>query len=698
MQDMHSTCHAQIGPWRFALLPTNHFRQWFSFGNESHRNRVHAVPRVFGREPFAFEDVPEVSSAVGTDDFGAAPIDIGDTFDALGKMFVEAGPAAAAVELVFRVIDGQVALTANERAVVLVVGVFAGVRVLGPLMMNHVAFGVVEWIILRHITYRSYRACFMGLLSLYILRSMAISATRPLPAARVRAQFRCSFGRNGLNSRWFEAVVRASQLPKETLVSRIIPLLFVAILCLSVDSLFAQSETVNGDAARGRELFLHQWTPGDALSPHGDGLGPMFNGKSCVECHSLGGVGGSGESKRNAQFLSFLPESGKFTDDAIKSFLGRLKKMHPDFVDDKDQFSFGVLLHRQSTTPEYAEVHDEVTTPLASNFDSRLRIRRMLSKRNIRPVDALPLKLVTYQDELQYALAERNPPQLFGLNDIDRLITDEDRQKLVDAQTKSRTGVSGRMAGKFGWRGQMRNLDLFIKGACATELGLQVHEFEQTKDPLRQEYSLKGNDLSQQQVGDLIRYVRSFDMPRQVLPDDPLELEAIAEGEKLFTTVGCAECHVQDVGRVSGVYSDFLLHNMGTQFEDPIPAEPIETFTEQSRMDVITSYHGMRRRVVTTELVRSMEVGPDQHTEYKTPPLWGVADSAPYMHDGRATTLRAAIEWHGGEAYSSFRRFSLLSEEKQFSLLKFLETLKAPQTAEEAPRELIDDVASIAAP
>lgn len=481
-------------------------------------------------------------------------------------------------------------------------------------------------------------------------------------------------------------------------MSRIIPLLLFAMLAFSVDSLFAQTDSEDDPVARGRDLFLHQWTPGDQLSPKGDGLGPMFNGKSCVECHSLGGVGGSGESKRNAQFLSFLPESGKFNDAAIKSFLGRLKSMHPDFVDDKEQFSFGVLLHRQSTTPDYAAIHDEVTTPLPSNYDARLRIRRMLSKRNIRPVDALPLKLVTYQDELQYALAERNPPQLFGLNDIDRGITEEDLKKLVETQEKSRTGVSGRMAGKFGWRGQMRDLDLFIKGACATEIGLQVPEFEQTKDPLRQEYALKGNDLSKAQVDDLIHYVRSLDMPRQVLPEDPLECEVIAEGERLFTAIGCAECHVEKVGKVSGVYSDFLLHHMGQQFEDPIPAEPVAKFTERERMDVITSYHGMVRRAVTTELVKTMEVGPEQHTEYKTPPLWGIADSAPYLHDGRATTLRAAIEWHGGEAYSSFRRFSLMNEENQFSLLKFLETLKAPQDAEEAPPQLLDKVAGADVP
>ena len=35
--------------------------------------------------------------------------------------------------------------------------------------------------------------------------------------------------------------------------------------------------------------------------------------------------------------------------------------------------------------------------------------------------------------------------------------------------------------------------------------------------------------------------------------------------------------------------------------------------------------------------------GPARSSEWRTPPLWGVADSAPYLHDGRAATLEAAI-------------------------------------------------------
>ncbi|GAA4423048.1 di-heme oxidoredictase family protein [Bremerella cremea] len=467
-------------------------------------------------------------------------------------------------------------------------------------------------------------------------------------------------------------------------------ILTIAITCIGIGSWSrsgssAELEKKSPDQFDGRDLFLHQWEPNDELSGKGDGLGPLFNGRSCVECHSQGGVGGAGDNTHNAQFLSFLPETGDFSDDGLEVFLGNLKGMHPDFVDKDDQFSLGVLLHRKSTNPDYAPIHERVTAEVPNDFNTRLRIRRMLRKRDIRGIDALPLNLVIFDQGLQYATAERNPPQLFGIDDIDKQIRDADLKQLVETQKLSRTGVSGRMAGKFGWRGQMRSLDLFVKGACAIEIGLQVPEFHQTADPLRPEYELKGADLNEKQISLLVNYVRELPRPERVMPADDDAKALAIEGQNLFTAVGCAECHVTDVGSLKEVYSDFLLHDMGQQFEDPIPAEPKTETILQENMDVISSYHGMVRRKVTTELVRELAIEPEQHREYKTPPLWGVADSAPYLHDGRATTLRAAIEWHGGEAYSSYRRFSLLKENQQFALLKFLETLRAPSSAEPAP-------------
>ena len=50
--------------------------------------------------------------------------------------------------------------------------------------------------------------------------------------------------------------------------------------------------------AAGQELFAHEWTPNDPLTG-GDGLGPVFNAASCVDCHSQGGPGGGGPNNKN---------------------------------------------------------------------------------------------------------------------------------------------------------------------------------------------------------------------------------------------------------------------------------------------------------------------------------------------------------------------------------------------------------------
>ena len=66
------------------------------------------------------------------------------------------------------------------------------------------------------------------------------------------------------------------------------------------------------------------------------------------------------------------------------------------------------------------------------------------------------------------------------------------------------------------------------------------------------------------------------------------------------------------------------------------------------------------------------------HQEWRTPPLWGVRDSAPYLHDGRARTLAQAIALHGGESTQSARKFFALSDAEQFQVQSFMKSLVAP--------------------
>ena len=65
-------------------------------------------------------------------------------------------------------------------------------------------------------------------------------------------------------------------------------------------------------------------------------------------------------------------------------------------------------------------------------------------------------------------------------------------------------------------------------------------------------------------------------------------------------------------------------------------------------------------------------------SEFITARLWGVADTAPYLHDGRATTLTDAILAHGGEAQLARDAFAALPVGQQNLVLTFLKRLRTP--------------------
>jgi len=68
----------------------------------------------------------------------------------------------------------------------------------------------------------------------------------------------------------------------------------------------------------------------------------------------------------------------------------------------------------------------------------------------------------------------------------------------------------------------------------------------------------------------------------------------------------------------------------------------------------------------------------DRNRQFTTARLWGVADTAPYLHDGRATTLTEAILLHGGEAQPVRDRFAALHDEDRLEMLEFLRSLRTP--------------------
>ena len=126
--------------------------------------------------------------------------------------------------------------------------------------------------------------------------------------------------------------------------------------------------------------------------------------------------------------------------------------------------------------------------------------------------------------------------------------------------------------------------------------------------------------------------------------------------------MGCAICHVPNMGGVKGIYSDFLLYTL----EDPPPPGGGGSYGPPPPQ---------------LQLPDRPEDDP-KPSEWKTPPLWGVADSAPYMHDGSSSTLRAAIAAHRGDARSVTKNYEALGAADQTALLSFLGSLKAPPDAQ----------------
>ncbi len=212
--------------------------------------------------------------------------------------------------------------------------------------------------------------------------------------------------------------------------------------------------------------------------------------------------------------------------------------------------------------------------------------------------------------------------------------------------------------GKFGWKAQFATLEDFVAAACANELGLGNPCMEQARPMVCLSYPQVERDLTDAQFRSLVAFVDTLPRPVEAVPADPDRRRRSEGGKALFREIGCAACHTPDVAGVEGVYSDFLLHRLD----------------DRSRGGGSGGYH-------ETPPVPLPEDYP-RPEEWKTPPLWGVADSAPYFHDGGSATLELAVRRHHGDAESVTAAYLRLPAHDRAALIDFLKTLRAPSDAE----------------
>ena len=211
--------------------------------------------------------------------------------------------------------------------------------------------------------------------------------------------------------------------------------------------------------------------------------------------------------------------------------------------------------------------------------------------------------------------------------------------------------VSGELrVGRFGWKAEKVDVRHQVAEAAFDDMGVGTSLF-----PDAGKTELSDDDLSR-----LVTYMRLVSVPGQRNHSDP----QVLQGEQIFKTVGCANCHVTDV--VTGAnhpfvelrnqdikpYSDLLLHDMGPDLADA--------------SGVVTS---------------DDPAAPPAASEWRTPPLWGtgllaiVNKHTGLLHDGRAANVLEAVLWHGGEAQATKDRVMKLPAADRDALLAFVQSL-----------------------
>lgn len=385
----------------------------------------------------------------------------------------------------------------------------------------------------------------------------------------------------------------------------------------------------------------------------------------------------------------------------------QLRALHPGFV-----FSPSVVLHKSATTPDYlawrgrlSGMHfGQVQTIDSAVMTSALPVFQpgflpQQQRANPQTQASVLLNQIRHQaqvNRLQTAQSsqtfqhgnfaitrsQRNTTALFGAGLIDAipvaLLEALEKKQSNPIQTDRRiTGRVARLkdgsAGRFGWKGQTASLNEFVMTACAVEVGLNVPDHPQAGVPQKPDYQAPGLDLNQAECDALIQYIAELPAPVQQKPADSKAAEWVAKGHRLFRSVGCNQCHTEEVGEVAGIFSDLLLHDMGPLLGDTgsygvfVPDSSPEQVPLGDLVNVPPGQSAAQRKIVGATRL-----------EWRTPPLWGVRDSAPYMHDGRADTLEQAIALHGGEAEHITQAYFGLSAQERLQLVSFLKTLSAP--------------------
>ena len=411
----------------------------------------------------------------------------------------------------------------------------------------------------------------------------------------------------------------------------------------------------------GDALFQKLWTSSPSSTLASDGLGPLYNARSCEACHVRDGRGHAPEGPDDTAVSMFLRVS-------VPADPGDEMPAIADWIATAPDPVYGEQLQDIATVGHPAEYrldvsYEEIEVPLAGGETASLR------KPTYRAAD------------LGYGLlgegamlSPRVAPQMIGLGLLEAIPV-ADILANADPEDADGDGISGRpaivwsrehdraMLGRFGWKGGEPTVREQSASAFAGDIGIAT--------PLRPELwgdcteaqracrraphggDMDGFEISAEAFDTVVYYTANLGVPARRDIDDP----QVLSGKQVFHDSGCASCHrpkfvtarLEDRPEHSfqliWPHTDLLLHDMGEGLADHRPE------------------------------------GRATGREWKTPPLWGIglteriSGHTTFLHDGRARSLLEAILWHGGEAQAARDAVVSLAPAARADLIRYLESL-----------------------
>lgn len=412
----------------------------------------------------------------------------------------------------------------------------------------------------------------------------------------------------------------------------------------------------------GDGIFRKLWVSAPASTASSDGLGPLFNARSCQRCHVKDGRGhppAPGERAESTILRISIPPGGAAGREAGRA--GRTAAVpEPTYGGQIQNFSTrGVPAEGEPTV-----AWTETEVALAGGETVRLRAPAW----SVADPGWGPLHPETM-------LSARTAPPVIGMGLLEA-IPEADVLAGADPDDRDGDGISGRanrvwsdehgrpMLGRFGWKAGQPTVAQQAARAFQEDVGISTPLYptphggctEAQRSCRAAPHGAPGADgveASAAMFDLLVFYTRNLGVPAR----RGVGAARVLEGKRLFYESGCTGCHTpkfvtarESAGAEQSFqliwpYTDLLLHDMGAGLADGRPE------------------------------------GLASGREWRTPPLWGVGlartvnERAAFLHDGRARTLLEAVLWHGGEAEAAKERVAAMTPDERAALIAFLRSL-----------------------